>query len=117
MTDITVEGLLKHYGVKGMKWGVRRKNTGGPVSPEAAAAAKARQKAKESGVQSLSNKEMQALVTRMSLEKQLKNVTPASRKQQGAKFVGNMLVNVGKQQTQMLINDQVNKQIKRALGA
>jgi 2'-5' RNA ligase len=112
---------LTHYGVKGMRWGVRRKNVGSGdekvVSKDAAKAAGARDKAKKEGKQSLSNEEMQALVTRMNLERQLSNLTPPTRTQKGAKFVGNLLVTAGKQQAQMVVNDQVNKQVKKALGA
>lgn len=116
-TENVVRGIIAHYGVKGMKWGVRRKSTGPKeVSEDAAKAAGAATKAKTKGKQSLSNEEMQALVTRMNLEKQLTQLTPATRTQKGAKFAGNLLINVGKQQAQMVVNDQVNKQLKKALG-
>jgi 2'-5' RNA ligase len=112
---------LTHHGVKGMRWGVRRKNVGSAdekvVSTDAAKAAGAREKAKKQGKQALSNEEMQALVTRMNLERQLGQLTPPTRTQKGAKFVGNLLVNAGKQQAQLVVNDQVNKQIKKALGS
>ena len=112
----TVSDILAHHGIKGMKWGVRRSKQELAVSDDAATAAAAKTKAKEQGPQALSNKEMRDLVTRMQLEQQLKNVTPATRTQKGAKFAANLLVNTGKQQAQMVVNDQVNKQIKKALG-
>jgi 2'-5' RNA ligase len=107
---------LAHHGIKGMRWGVRRSKQELAVSDDSAKAAAAKTKAKEQGPQALSNKEMRDLVTRMQLEQQLKNVTPATRTQKGAKFAANLLVNTGKQQAQMIVNDQVNKQIKKALG-
>lgn len=111
---------LAHYGVKGMRWGIRRKNVGTAkekvVSEDAAKAAGARAKVKTHGKQSLSNEEMQALVTRMNLEQQLTRLTPPSRAQKGAKFVGGMLATAGKQQAQAIVNDQVSKQIKKALS-
>ena len=88
-----VDSVLAHYGVKGMKWGVRRANPSGPqevkvksyagnrivrttggkghaLSEDATRAAVARRKAKKSNVRSLSNKELQDLVNRMNLEQQ-----------------------------------------------
>jgi 2'-5' RNA ligase len=116
-----IGNMLAHYGVKGMRWGVRRRNVGTAdekvVSEDAAKAAGAATKAKTKGKQSLSNDEMQVLVTRMNLERQLTQLTPPTRAQKGAKFVGNLLVNTGKQQAQLVVNDQVNKQLKKALGA
>lgn len=116
MTDITVEGLLEHYGVKGMRWGQRKSEGTSALSEDAAKASAAKAKAKQEGTQALSNKEMRDLVTRMQLESQLKNVTPKSRKRKGAEFVATMLVNTGKQQAQLALNDAVGKQVKKAMG-
>jgi 2'-5' RNA ligase len=111
---------LTHHGVKGMRWGVRRKNVGTTdekvVSTDAKKAAGARDKAKKHGKQALSNEEMQALVTRMNLERQLTQLTPPSRAQKGAKFVGKMLVNTGNAQVQRVVNDQATKAVKKAIG-
>jgi 2'-5' RNA ligase len=107
---------LQHYGVKGMRWGRRKSEGNSAVSDDAARATAAAEKAKKEGPAALSNKEMRDLVTRMQLESQLKNVTPSTRTQKGAKFATNLLVNTGKRQAQMIVDDQVNKQIKKALG-
>jgi 2'-5' RNA ligase len=111
---------LTHHGVKGMRWGVRRKNVGTAdekvVSTDAAKAAGAREKAKKQGKQALSNDEMQALVTRMNLEQQLTRLTPPSRAQKGANFVGKLLVNAGNAQVQRVVNDQATKAVKKHIG-
>lgn len=84
-----VDDILEHFGIKGMKWGVRKKAGSGEVqvittskglkttggeghgaSNDAMTAAIAKQKARKSGIQSLDSKEMQALVNRMNLEQQ-----------------------------------------------
>jgi hypothetical protein len=64
---------LMHYGVKGMKWGVRRADPGGgrsTASDDAKAASATQRKIDRSGLKSVSNKELQALVSRQNLEKQ-----------------------------------------------
>ena len=92
-----IEHSLMHYGVKGMRWGVRKRrseSSSTPVDPQpvtirqnhktkglqaaggaghkpsddALTAVAIRQKAKASGSASLSNKELEALVKRMNLE-------------------------------------------------
>lgn len=99
-----VDALLRHYGVKGMKWGVRSAGSSGPqdvkvksnfgnrlvrtsggkghkLSEDATKAAVSRQKAKKSNVRSLSNKELQELVTRMNLEQQYNQLNKKSNQQ------------------------------------
>lgn len=88
-------GSLSHYGVKGMKWGVRRSeaelaragsSNGGTdsrpapkpkVSSDFKAAMDAKRKINESGTQALSNQELQGLLTRMHLERQYRAISSA----------------------------------------
>lgn len=98
----TIEDVLAHYGIKGMKWGVRRSGiargsvkdteTGeltpglrnrktGNFTTESKDSITVRQKkahAKEFGTSSLSNKEIQDIVTRMNLERQYSQLNPKS---------------------------------------
>lgn len=68
--------FLAHYGIKGMKWGVRRadSSSGGTSKPEASSDSKmasaAQSKINQGGVRSVSNHELQLLVNRMNLERQ-----------------------------------------------
>lgn len=110
------EPFLEHYGVKGMKWGVRKSEPrvavptstshkpgdfvrakGGqnqPASEDAVRVAGVRQKAKASTTDALSNKELQDLVTRMNLEQQYSSLMQKSdRRSKGAKFVNKILGN------------------------
>jgi hypothetical protein len=121
----TIDDVLAHFGVKGMKWGVRKSSGGGSssaapkpkpkVSEDAAAAKAAKAKAKTHSTDALSNKELQHLVNRMNLEQQygrLKKGNPNP----GVKFARELLVGVGKQQAIKLANDAVSKQIAVAIG-
>lgn len=72
----TVEKLfLEHFGIKGMKWGVRRADPG-PGSSDHEEVVKVKAKSKAGGVRSLSNTDIQKLVTRMNLEKQYSTLNP-----------------------------------------
>ena len=126
MSELEFEEVLAHYGVKGMRWGVRKdrgdrdaifrkrakeknpvdvsvsqqpgkyvKGKGGqyqPASEDAITAATYRQRAKASTVDSLSNKELQTLVTRMNLEQQYNNLSSQSdRRSRGAKLANQIV--------------------------
>lgn len=78
---------LQHFGVKGMKWGVKKaKDSVSGARQERAAAKKApassdhdtattaRKKASQGGLSKLSNKELQDAITRMNLESQYKSL-------------------------------------------
>lgn len=118
-----VETILAHYGIRGMKWGIRRSNPGGsdgdsavqvkvvpgkgvktsggkglPATEDAIKTAIAIQKAKKSGVSSLSSTEMQTAVKRMELEDKFTtkaNAVPPKVQGTGAKFVKS-LIGLGK---------------------
>jgi hypothetical protein len=111
---------LAHFGVKGMRWGVRRSEKelhGGksshPESEDHRNAAAAKDKARKHGTKSLSNKELQDMINRMNLEQQYARVAPTPKGvrflKAGAKFTGDVLINVGKQQATKLAADHATK--------
>jgi hypothetical protein len=74
----TADDILAHFGVKGMKWGVRRSSSSSvPASDDSARASSIKKKVKAGGTKSLSNKEMQDLITRMNLEQQFTRLNPS----------------------------------------
>jgi len=134
-----VEEFLSHHGIKGQKWGVRRKNPtpSGPsevtttakpgrrvrtaggqghgASEDALATARTKQIAKKSSTDALSTRELEALVKRMNLEQQFNKLKPPSAKSQAAKFVTDVLLQVGKQQAAKVLSDLATKAVENAL--
>jgi len=68
--------VLKHYGVKGMKWGVQRKRgSGGQVSKDHTESRKLLKKSK----MTLSNEEIKKVNKRLNLEKDLARMDPTAK--------------------------------------
>lgn len=106
--------FLAHYGVKGMKWGVRRDNPSGSgpqevtitknrrgktvvkgggghgTSSDAVNTITAKQKAKASGISSLSDKELREAINRMNMEKQFAQLSQPELSP-GQKFKNHLL--------------------------
>lgn len=111
-----LEEFLEHFGVKGMKWGVRRNHSSESDSEDAKNAAEAAKKVRKHGTRSLTNKELQALVTRMNLEQQFTRLAPETKSKKAAKFAADILVSVGKEQARRLASDAATKQIAKFLA-
>lgn len=91
----SVKEFLAHHGVKGMKWGVRRKS--GPATAEASQKSSAKAQAKKEGIQTLSNKELQDAVNRMNLEQQFKRLS-VNEKPVVSRFISSTLLEIGKRE-------------------
>lgn len=128
-----VENILKHYGKKGMRWGVRSgkgtaavsvtqkgkklKSTGGAgrkPSSDAVRAQKIGQIRKKSGVHALSNEQLQAYQKRLNLEQSVKTLEV---KQPGAKnWIKRTLTKQGDQQVNTAANQAASAGAKKAIG-
>lgn len=71
--EVTYDNYLAHYGIKGMKWGVRKKRKSS-VSRDKREARRLMKQTYKKGTQSLSNKELEKLNKRMQLEQSHKEL-------------------------------------------
>lgn len=120
MSKTSEDYELFHYGVKGMRWGVRRpvdsatglikKGTASaktgvknkvrqPKTEEAKSANKSRKQIKKHGTDSMTNAELKKVVNRMNLEQQysqlLDNEKASSRRAGASRYVSDILKDVG----------------------
>ena len=96
-TEELVNNFLAHYGVKGMRWGVRKKakfggktDANGPASQDHKSVSELRKKP----LHQLSNDDIRKLNERINLERQFKNLNP-DKVQKGTKTAHRMLDTLG----------------------
>lgn len=141
------EDFLEHYGIKGMRWGVRRsrkelskarsegdvvvKAKGGKIkgasggkakkpSDDALDAAVTRQKLKKGSIDSLSNSELNGLVKRMELESKYANLTSKKKEKQkgyGKKFAESLIEKTISVETQRIAEGKETQTASRVRKA
>lgn len=113
-----VDEVLAHFGVKGMRWGVRRSSTSSTASEDAKRVAATKTKIRFGNTSRLSNKELQDVVTRMNLEQQYSNLTSKKRSNdmETAKFIKDTLILVGKSPATKLAVKFAAKQVASLLN-
>lgn len=106
--DETTEDFIAHFGVKGMKWGIRKDRRSGGGS-----------KSKKTKVSDLSDDDLRKKVNRLNMEKQYKSLKQSERDQKavrrGAKFVGGILTKAAKRSLTDFTADQMAKALKKAV--
>lgn len=107
----TTEEFIKHHGVKGMRWGVRKDR--GSSSHTPASGGSTKPKAHE-----LSDEELKKAIERMSLEKQYHTLVnpppPPKQESEASKFIKEMGKGLAKDLIKTGINSQLNKVTKKA---
>jgi hypothetical protein len=118
ITAITLGEPVKHYGVKGMHWGVRKSEGSTPAPephPDFVRGRELKTTGKKTGTKALSNDELRTAIERMNLERQFNTLAPTP-KSAATKFIVDLLGNVGKQQTTRAANDFAAKKVAKALS-
>lgn len=72
---LTVDEFLEHYGVKGMRWGVRKRRDEGERAKKFGGKGRRKSGTQESPLKNLSDKELREIVNRMNLEQQYARLT------------------------------------------
>lgn len=125
---------LIHYGVKGMRWGVRRNRTptgvtvtqkgkrlkakGGtnqPASKDAIATKALGQQAKKSGIHSLSNKDLEAYNRRLNLEANAQRLNYQNKPAAG-RFVSRFLGKQGSRALDKAADEYTSQKIKKLMA-
>lgn len=95
---------ILHFGVKGMRWGVRKDRGSGGRKSSAKTA------------KTLTDKELKKRVARLNMEKQYVQLSEGS-KSKGKKLVTNMIKTAGKQKMQSLVTKGVSDVVDYGLAA
>lgn len=114
---LSYAGYLAHYGIKGMKWGVRkRSNSGGSEhhSSDHKSVKSAENKAKKYGAEALSNKELTSIQTRANLKRNTRTFDKTHDRVSKDKSTTNTINKVSRKKgTRALSNEELETAIRR----
>lgn len=115
-----VENVLKHFGVKGMKWGVRKSRSSGtakqvahPKSAEAAQVHEILGTIHKHGIGAASNSDLKMLEQRIKLETKFHEAFPKKKTliDHGAEIAKRVLLPVAEQQAKAFLNKQITAKV------
>lgn len=111
------EDFLAHFGVKGMKWGVRRSPKLAKEGPskDAQASLSLRARAKRSKPKALSNAELRQAIDRMNLEQQFKRLA-VNERPAVQRFIASTLLEIGKREVQVAVSKKVAGVVAKKLA-
>jgi len=109
-----LDDVLQHYGIKGMRWGIRRANpsASAPASEDHQNSVATKKQIKTSGTKSLSNQELKTYLERMDLEQRYNKANPSASKKAG-KAIGEFLVSIGKKELAAAASKEVAKALTK----
>lgn len=114
---LTYNDYLAHYGVKGMKWGVRKRSKSGSsdrYSSDHKTTKAAESKAKKYGAESLSNKELSDIQNRANLKRNTRTFDKTHDRVSKDKSTSNTINKVSRKKgTRALSNEELETAIKR----
>jgi len=104
--------VLAHFGVKGMKWGQRKKH---PLSVDAKAKASVKQRVKQDKVGAVSNLQLQKAIKRMQLEQDFKRLS-VNEKSGVTRWVSSAMLEIGKREVQAYAAKRVAAVVARKVA-
>lgn len=110
MTDTS----LLHWGIPGMKWGIRRKSSTSSSTTDSADHTHVKN-LRGKKLSEMSNDDLKKLTTRLQLEKQYKDLTKVEISP-GQKAATKMLVNLGKEYAAPYVTKYVTKFVEKKLN-
>ena len=123
---MTFSEELAHFGIKGMKWGVRknRSDSGGGSSKSQSFLSKDEPTTSEwhrsRRFDHLSNKDLKARINRIEMEKKYRDLTMTKserRRKAIKKAIGDILANTAKKQAQLMVDKQVSALMNGKISA
>ena len=115
-----VENVLQHFGIVGMKWGVRRARSSGGAGPsqhhteDSAAVRKTISTINKHGVGAASNHDLKMLEQRIKLEMKYNELFPKQKSmaEKGFEIAKRVLIPVAEQQAKNYLNTKIGDVIK-----
>lgn len=109
----TVDDVLMHFGVKGMKWGSRKSTA--PASADAAKKESVKTAVKTDKIKSVSNADLQAAINRMQLEQNYKRLA-VNEKPAVTRFISSTLLEIGKREVQAAAAKKIGAAVARKIA-
>lgn len=113
MLDVSpeVERYLAHFGIKGMKWGVRRKR-----GSDGTVGGKKSTKPEKPDPKSMTDEQLRSAINRMQMERQFRDLsTQTAKKSAGKEIALNIAKNVLVAQVTSTLNKEIGRSIDVAL--